>query len=59
MADLTRLEMNHRRHIWKSVEKLRNTPGYEKVYLVETAPQLGVRISRPARRRAQNFAWPT
>ncbi len=46
VADLTRMEMNHRRQIWKSVEKLRNTPGYEKVYLVETAPQLGVRISR-------------
>ncbi len=46
VADLTRLEMNHRRHIWKSVEKLRKTPGYEKVYLMETAPQLGVRISR-------------
>ncbi len=46
VADLTRMEMNHRRFIWKSVEKLRKTPGYEKVYLMETAPQLGVRISR-------------
>jgi hypothetical protein len=49
VAELTRLELNHRRHIWKSVEKLRHTPGYEKVYLLETAPQLGVRITRVLR----------
>jgi len=46
VADLTRLEMNHRRFIWRSVEEIRKTPGYEPVYLLETAPQLGVRISR-------------
>jgi len=46
VADLTRLEMNHRRHIWNSVQRIRKTPGYEQVYLMETAPQLGVRISR-------------
>jgi len=43
---LTRLEMDHRRHIWESVQKLRKTPGYEKVALLETGPQLGVRITR-------------
>jgi hypothetical protein len=46
VAELTRMEMNHRRFIWKSVQKLRSTPGYEQVYLVETAPQLGVRMTR-------------
>ena len=46
VADLTRLEMDHRRHIWRNVEKIRKTPGYEQVYLLETAPQLGVRITR-------------
>lgn len=46
VADLTRLEMNHRRAIWRSVERLRRTPGYEQVHLLETAPQLGVRITR-------------
>ena len=46
VAELTRLEMNHRRQIWKNVQRIRETPGYEKVYLVETAPQLGVRMSR-------------
>ena len=46
VATLTRLEMAHRKFIWKNVQKARQTPGYEKVYLVETAPQLGVRITR-------------
>jgi hypothetical protein len=46
VAELTRLEMNHRRAIWRSVERIRQTPGYERVCLLETAPQLGVRITR-------------
>jgi ribulose 1,5-bisphosphate synthetase/thiazole synthase len=43
---LTRMEMNHRKFIWRNIQKTRQTPGYEKVYLMETAPQLGVRITR-------------
>ncbi|MEJ2701045.1 MAG: FAD-dependent oxidoreductase [Sedimentisphaerales bacterium] len=43
---LTKMEMDHRKFIWNNVSKIRHTPGYEKVYLVETAPQLGVRITR-------------
>jgi len=46
VAELSRLELNHRRQIWKNVEAIRSTPGYEEVYLMETAPQLGVRITR-------------
>lgn len=46
VRELSRLEMNHRRQIWRQVERLRESPGYENVYLMETAPQLGVRISR-------------
>jgi ribulose 1,5-bisphosphate synthetase/thiazole synthase len=46
VKELTRLELAHRKHIWKSVEQIRRTPGYEQVYLMETAPQLGVRITR-------------
>jgi len=49
VAVLTRMEINHRKHIWNSVQKVRRAPGYEKVYLVETAPQLGVRITRVLR----------
>lgn len=46
---LTRMELNHRKFIWNNVMKTRHTPGYEQVYLVETAPQLGVRITRVLR----------
>lgn len=46
VAVLTKLEMDHRKFIWKSLENARKTPGYEKLFLVETAPQLGVRITR-------------
>lgn len=46
IAELSRLEMEHRRSIWQRVEKLRQTPGADKVFLLQTAPQLGVRITR-------------
>ena len=46
LATMTRMEMNHRKYIWNKIQKIRNAPGYDKVYLVETAPQLGVRITR-------------
>jgi len=46
VATLTRMEMNHRKFIWRNIQKTRRIPGYERVYLVETAPQLGVRITR-------------
>ncbi len=46
VAQLTRLEMSHRRFIWENLQKMRKTPGYEKVSLLETGPQLGVRITR-------------
>jgi hypothetical protein len=46
LATITRMEINHRKYIWNKMQKVRNVPGYDKVYLVETAPQLGVRITR-------------
>ena len=46
VRELSQLELNHRRQIWKQVDELRSTPGYEDVYLMETAPQMGVRITR-------------
>ena len=46
VADLTAMELKHRRGTWGNVEKLRQKPGNEQVYLAETAPQLGVRLSR-------------
>lgn len=46
IEEFTRLEMEHRRAIWERVQKLRKTPGAEKLFLLQTAPQLGVRTSR-------------
>jgi len=46
VAALTKIELNARRLIWKNVQQIRETPGYEQVYLMETAPQVGVRITR-------------
>ena len=46
VTELTALELRHRRATWGNVEKLRQKPGNEQVFLAETAPQLGVRLSR-------------
>ena len=43
---LSELELKHRKQIWKQVQETRSTPGYEDVYLMETAPQIGVRVTR-------------
>lgn len=43
---LSRLELEHRKQIWKQVQEIKKTPGYEKTFLMETAPQIGVRITR-------------
>ncbi len=46
LRTLSRLQQKYRIEIWESVEKLRSTPGYEQVFLLDTASQLGVRMSR-------------
>ncbi len=46
VKELTRLELEHRRAIWQNIQKLRNTPGGENVFLLQNAPQLGVRVTR-------------
>ncbi|MEW6357813.1 MAG: FAD-dependent oxidoreductase [Planctomycetota bacterium] len=46
VRDLTKLEIDHRKAIWKKLAKIQETPGFEGVDLIEVAPQLGVRISR-------------
>jgi ribulose 1,5-bisphosphate synthetase/thiazole synthase len=43
---LAKLQQKYRIEIWKQVEKIRATPGHEDVFLLEVAPQLGVRMSR-------------
>lgn len=44
--NLSQLQMDYRKKIWESVEKLKKTPGYEEVFLLDTASQMGVRMSR-------------
>jgi ribulose 1,5-bisphosphate synthetase/thiazole synthase len=44
--ELTRLQFEHRLKIWNQVQKQRKTLGGEKLFLLQTAPQLGVRTTR-------------
>jgi len=44
--NLSRLQMEYRREIWENVQKIKQTPGHEEVFLLDTASQLGVRMSR-------------
>jgi len=44
--DLTRLELRHRIALWQNLEKVRSQPGHEDAFLLETAPQMGVRLTR-------------
>ncbi|MGH9687153.1 MAG: FAD-dependent oxidoreductase [Candidatus Acidiferrales bacterium] len=46
VANLTELELKLRLGTWKNVELLQKKSGNNQVYLTETAPQLGVRLSR-------------
>lgn len=46
VADLSRLELEHRRATWNNVERARKKAGAENAYLAETAPQMGVRLTR-------------
>jgi glycine/D-amino acid oxidase-like deaminating enzyme len=46
VRDLSRAEAAHRKAAWEHVQKLRKTPGYEDVFLLQTASQLGVRNTR-------------
>jgi ribulose 1,5-bisphosphate synthetase/thiazole synthase len=46
VLNLSQLQLDYRKQIWERVEVIRKTPGYEKVFLLDTASQLGVRMSR-------------
>ncbi|MFC1509811.1 FAD-dependent oxidoreductase [Candidatus Omnitrophota bacterium] len=43
---LSELQQKYRIAIWEQTEKIRATPGHEEVFLLDTASQLGVRMSR-------------
>lgn len=46
VLNLSQLQMEYRKEIWENVQKIRQTPGHEEVFLLDTASQLGVRMSR-------------
>ncbi len=46
VLNLSKLQMEYRKSIWENVRDIRNTPGHEEVFLLDTASQLGVRMSR-------------
>ncbi len=46
VMNLSQLQMDYRREIWENVQKIKQTPGHEEVFLLDTASQLGVRMSR-------------
>ncbi len=43
---LSELQQRYRIEIWENTEKIKSEPGYEKIYLLDSASQLGVRMSR-------------
>lgn len=43
---LTNIELDARDAIWARLKEIQNTPGYENVFLLDVASQLGVRASR-------------
>jgi ribulose 1,5-bisphosphate synthetase/thiazole synthase len=46
MLNLSKLQLQYRKEIWESVQQIRKTPGHEEVFLLDTASQMGVRMSR-------------
>jgi len=43
---LSELQQQHRIDIWNKVQEIKSTPGYEEIFLLDTAPQYGIRMSR-------------
>ncbi|MCG6186570.1 FAD-dependent oxidoreductase [Maribellus maritimus] len=46
MQNLSQLQLQYRKEIWESVERIKKVPGHENVFLLDTASQMGVRMSR-------------
>jgi hypothetical protein len=46
VAEVSSLELRHRIAIWKNLERARKKAGAEQAFLAETAPQMGVRLTR-------------
>ncbi len=46
VRELSKVEMMHRKSAWDYTERLRKTPGYEKLFLMSTCTEIGVRATR-------------
>ena len=46
VTELSNLELRHRIAIWRNLERARKKAGAEEAFLAETAPQMGVRLTR-------------
>ena len=46
VAELSMLELKHRKALWANLERAQKKPGAEQAFLLETAPQMGVRLTR-------------
>lgn len=46
VEDLTRAEFGHREEMWRLVERMRATPGFEETYVMNSCSQVGVRATR-------------
>jgi len=44
--NLSNLQVEFRQKIWDNYQSIKKTPGYEDIFLLDTASQLGVRVSR-------------
>lgn len=46
VAELSNLELRHRIALWNNLERARRKAGAENAFMAETAPQIGVRLTR-------------
>jgi hypothetical protein len=46
VRDLSRAEIAHRKYWWEHVRRMRQTPGWEQVYIANTCSQIGPRNTR-------------
>lgn len=46
IRELSKIEVMHRKSAWEYTQRTRQTPGYEDLYLMQTASQIGVRATR-------------
>ena len=46
VENLSRLQHQLRKEAWEHVQEMKQKPGYKDIYLLDTASQLGVRLSR-------------